>query len=174
MTQKFASIIYLEIHESCFPSELFWNGPLLAKDALSHICWEDIMNNDTIFHYSYQPHSHLDYNVKHWSRTFQHQSISMDALKDLHTCSVFPPFCKSYLLLRIAQYQSTGNVVYLLFSVMYMLVSVVYLLISIMQEMTIYGIRTISAYRHFRTWTVCSIDESKQWRFVFNDALCTV
>ena len=30
---------------------------------------------------------------------------------------------------------------------MYMLVSVVYLLISIMQEMTIYGIRTISAYQ---------------------------
>ena len=42
-----------------------------------------------------------------------------------------------------------SSVMYLLFSVVYMLFSVVYMLLHIVQSLTLYGIRTISAYPKF-------------------------
>ena len=39
-----------------------------------------------------------------------------------------------------------SSVIYMLFSVVYMLFSVVYMLLHIVQSLTLYGIRTISAY----------------------------
>ena len=42
-----------------------------------------------------------------------------------------------------------SSVMYMLFSVVYMLFSVVYMLLHIVQSLTLYGIRTINAYRLF-------------------------